>query len=93
MIKKYPILKIVSEAATEQKKIFRVSHPRIDAMLRLVGSTKSKEPLTNYGRVVDYVVSLNRQQSLSEQELLQFFYNLLNQEVDYVQTYSTLVKT
>jgi hypothetical protein len=70
-----------------------MSHPRIDAMLRLVGSTKSKEPLTNYGRVVDYVVSLNRQQSLSEQELLQFFYNLLNQEVDYDQTYSTLFKT
>ena len=89
----YPILKIVSEAATEQKKIFRMSHPRIDAMLRLVGSTKSKEPLTNYGRVVDYVVSLNRQQPLSEQELLQFFYNLLNQEVDYDQTYSTLFKT
>jgi len=89
----YPILKIVSEAATEQKKIFRIRHPRIDAMLRLVGSTKSKEPLTNYGRVVDYVVSLNRQQPLSEQELLQFFYNLLNQEVDYDQTYSTLFKT
>ena len=82
-----PILKLVSNAGTEQKEIFRKSNPKIDAMLRVVSSNKSKKALTNYGTLVDSVMMKNRNKALSEEKMLGFLHDLLKKEVKYGQAY------
>ena len=85
-----PILKSLSDLSKQQKEIFRMRNPRIDAMLRVVSSNKSKEALTNYGTVVDAVMINNRKKALSEEKMLAFFYDILNEEVTYEQAYKNL---
>ena len=82
-----PLLKDVSDRASEQKKVFRSGNARVDAMLRLVGSSKSKEALSNWGVLVDNAMRENKKKPLSEEKFLNILYDLLNEGVEYKQAY------
>ena len=86
------MLKEVTDRAKEYKEAFRAKHGKIDAMLRIVSSSKSKEALSNWGRLVDNLMVMNRKKTVTEDQLLSFFYNLLNEEVEYDQAYSAVFK-
>ena len=87
-----PVLKEVKDRAKEYKEAFRAKHGKIDAMLRIVSSSKSKEALSNWGRLVDNLMVMNRKKTVTEDQLLSFFYNLLNEEVEYDQAYNAVFK-
>ena len=86
--KTVPILKDVTRIAAEQKKIFRARNARVDAMLRLVGSSKSQVALSNWGIFADNVMNANRRKPISEEKMLSFLYDLLNEEVGYSRAYN-----
>ena len=83
-----PILREVTRIATEKKKIFRANNSRVDAMLRIVGSSKSKVALSNWGMFVDNVMNANRRKPIPEEKMLSFLYDLLNEEVGYSKSYN-----
>ena len=66
----------------ENKKIdFIFQNKRIEAMLRIISSSKTKKARTDWGIAIDVIMEKNNRNPMGEEKMLDFFQDILDETI------------